>query len=371
MPVVGVVLWHQGGVVVRDFVAFQAAGKMIWDSPAKLYDLNEQLRVQRDLGVEDDFVPFTYTPAVAVLFTPARFLSVQVFFLVMLFGNLLLLFGGLLIAIKKLRLDNRRTDTLLLVASTAFPIYYNLIAGQLGLLSLLLYILLINELLKGRTGKAGFWVGALAFKPTLMLVPTGVLLWRRDWANVARAALVSAGFFLLALPLIGWKAYQEHLTVLRAMATNPVALKNLPAMQNLRALSHFLGLGDSGWIVASVLVIVGLGIALRRPHLEKWSICAFLIASVLIPPHLHAYNLAILIILPALGFPTSNWYQRLYVALGVLPLVFFALRWPIPATPLVLFALFWLSVYRSHRNRPLHAVEAERESQPKEEPVRN
>ena len=364
--VVAVVFWYQGGVVVRDFVAFQAAGTMIWDTPERLYDLNEQLRVQRNLGVKDSFVPFPYPPAVALLFMPGRFLSVDGFFLTMLLGNVVLLFGGLLVAMEKLRLDRGRTDTLLLVASTAFPVYYNLIAGQLGLLSLLFYILLLVELLKGRSGKAGFWVGALAFKPTLMLIPAGLLLLRRDWANVARAALVSAALFLLGLPIVGWTAFHEQFALMRAMATNPVALRNLPAMQNLRALSHYLGLGDAGWIAATVLVLIGLAISLRREHLEKWSICAFLLASVLVPPHLHAYDLAILIVLPVLGFPVSNWYQRVYVLLGVLPLALFVLRWPIPVTPLVLFALFWLSVYRSRRNVPTDEVQINQLSQTEE-----
>ncbi len=348
--VVAIVLWYQGGVVIRDFVAFQAAGTMLWETPGKLYNLDEQLKVQRALGVTgEEFVPFPYPPVVALVFVPGRWLSVDAFFLAMLAGNLILLTCALLLAIRRLRLETARAETLLLVASTAFPVYFNLIAGQLGFVSLLLYILFLSELLKENSAKAGFWIGALAFKPTLMAIPAGMLLWRRDWRNLARAAIVCLATLLVALPLVGWNGLKQQLAVMYSMGTNPVALKNLPAMQNLRALSHYLGLGDGGWVALSMLVVVGLAVALRGRRWDRWSVSALLLAAVLVPPHLHAYDLAVLIILPALGFPTSNWYQRFYVVLGLLPLAHFALRAHLPVTPFSLFVLFWLCVYKSRQ----------------------
>ncbi len=332
--VVAIVLWYQHGIVIRDFVAFQAAGTILWETPDKLYDLNEQLNVQKQLGVRgEEFVPFPYPPVVALVFLPGKFLSVNAFFLAMLAGNLILFWCALLLTIRRLRLNTARADTLLLVASTAFPVYFNLIAGQLGFVSLLFYILFVSELMKEDSAKAGFWIGALAFKPTLMVIPAGMLLWRRDWRNLARAGVVCLATLVVAFPLVGWKGLKEQLAVMYSMGTNPVALKNLPAMQNLRALSHHVGLGDGGWIALSLLVVLGLLVALSGRRWDRWSVSALLLAAVLIPPHLHAYDLAVLIILPALGFPTSNWYQRFYVALGVLPLAQFALRWQVPAAP--------------------------------------
>ena len=345
-----IALWYQGGVVVRDFISFQAAGTILWETPEKLYDLSEQLKVQRNLGLQgDEFVPFAYPPIVAVFFVPSRFLSLESFFVAMLVANLLLLFAVLLLAIRRLHLDTRQAETMLLVASTAFPVYFNLIAGQLGFVSQLFYVLFVSELLKEDSRKSGFWVGALSFKPTLMAIPLGILLWRRDWRNLMRAAVVTIAMTAAALPVVGWTGLRQQVRLMHAMGTSPVALKNLPAMQNLRAASHYVGLGDTGWILASALVVLGLALALRRRRWERWSISASLLAAVLIPPHLHAYDLVVLIILPALGFPTSNWHQRFYVALGLLPLVQFVFHRQFPATPLILFVLFWLCVYRSGR----------------------
>ncbi len=355
--VLAVVLWYQAGKVAtcpRDFVAFQAAGTILWDAPDKLYDQNEQLRVQYSLGLEDGFFPFPYPAVVALLFLPSRFLSVQAFFVVFLLCNLILLFTAMALVIRRLNLDAKGAETLLLVASTSFPVYFNLVAGQLGLLSLLFYLLFVSHLLKDRP-TAGYWVGALAFKPTLLVIPAILLLWRRKWAALERAALVSGALALLSFVLVGWNGTRQHLLLLKAMGTDPLALGNVPVMPNLRALSHYLNLGDVGWMAGSALVILGLAVASRKERLEKWSITAFLLASVLVPPHLHVYDLAILLIAPALGFPTSNWYQRFYVLLGLLPLIVYApTGTAIPLTPAVFFVLFWFAVYRARR-RPERA----------------
>ena len=344
--------------MVRDFVSFKAAGTIMCETPGKLYDLSEQLKVQKALGVPQDFVPFPYPAVIAALFLPSRFLSIGSFFICMLLGNLLLLFATLWIAIRGLHLDTRSADTVFVVVSTAFPVYFNLVAGQLGFLWLLVYLLFITDLMRERP-RAGIWVGILILKPTLFVLPAALLFWRRDWQALARAGIVSGALAALSFVLVGWKATQDYFILLRAMGTNAVALRNLPMMQNLRALADYLGLGDAGWIAGSSLVILGLAIVLRRQRLEKWSITAFLIGCVLIPPHMHVYDLVILLFVPALGFPTGAWHQRFYFLLGVLPVIEFVLRIPIPAAPAALFILFWYAVYRARAPLPEQRAQSE------------
>jgi hypothetical protein len=336
----------------RDYMAWYVAGDLLREHPASLYDPEAQAEQEHQLGVQDGFLPFVYPPFVALPFSALSLLPLRVFRDLILAGNLLLLFLCLHLVLKRYALDKRGKETVVLVASLAFPVYFNLIAGQLAFVSLLLFGLFICDFRAGKPA-AGYWVGALSFKPTLMIVPLTVLVARRDWKAAGRAAAVSSGLLLFSLLLVGVNGLYANVGMMSAMRAKEV----MHSMQNLRALSHFAGGGEAGWIVLAVAVLMLTAYFAYKGPVDKWLAAVVLLAAVLVSPQLHVYDLSILLLLLGLGVPSGGWYQRFYVLVATLPIASIWLAFPI--TPLALVLLFSWVVWRWRREHGGLAVEAE------------
>ena len=334
--------------VSRDFTGFYASARMLVECPHSLYDTQAQLEYQKALGIRQNFLPFPYPALVPLIFVPFTWVSLNTAYWLMLAVNLGLLFLGLAMMIRRYELKQDEAKTLLLVASTAFPIFTTLVAGQFAFVILLLIAMFFADLKKDRPS-AGIWAGALVVKPSLLAVPLLILL--LGWKKRALAAAGVTGAVIIGLSgmLVGWKGLGDQIALLMAMGRHPAALANVPFMHNLRALSHWLHFGDAGALILSGLVMASLCLIPRSRRSSPPFMIASLIAIALVSPHLHTYDLPILLPLVALGVPTGIWYQRAYVFVPLGILLFTYRFGPVPLIPIVLLALFFVCVLRARR----------------------
>jgi hypothetical protein len=349
--VLALVIYEWGPeTVTRDFTGFYAAAKMAVECPHLLYDAQTQLKYQTALGLGPDYLPFPYPAIVPLMFVPFTCFSLSTAYWLALAVNVSLLFLCLLLMIREYELKREEAKLLLLVASTAFPIFTTLVAGQFAFFILLLIVMFFAGLKKNRV-TAGIWAGALVVKPSLLVIPLLTLLLRRNTRALLAAGATAAGIIVLSGLVVGWQGLSDQAALLIAMGRDPAALANLQFMHNLRALAHWLGLGDVGALILSGLVILSLFTVPRPARSAPAFMIASLTATALVSPHLHTYDLPILLPLVAFGVPTGIWWQR---ACFLGPLAILLLTYQlgaVPIIPVVLLTLFVLSVLKARKGR--------------------
>ncbi len=358
--------------VTRDFTGFYAAAEMAVDCPHLLYNAQTQLKYQTNLGLGPDYLPFPYPAIVPVIYIPFTLFSLGNAYWLMLAVNVSLLFLCLLLMIREYELKREETKLLLLVASTAFPVFTTLVAGQFAFVILLLIAMFFAGVKKNRA-TTGIWAGALVVKPSLLAVPMLVLILTRNTRALLAAGATAGGIILLSGLVVGWRGLSDQAALLLAMGRDPAALANLQFMHNLRALSHWLRLGDGGALILSALVVVSLFAVPRVVRCTAPFMVASLTAIALVSPHLHTYDLPILLPLAAFGVPTGIWWQR---ACFLAPLTILLLTYEfgaVPIIPVALLTLFVFSILKARKGESavtaicadqLHAVDTAQPTSP-------
>ena len=334
--------------VSRDFTAFYATAKMVIACPDSLYDSQVQLKYQTSLGLGPSYLPFPYPAVVPLLYTPFTLVSLSTAYWLMLGVNIALLFLCLLLLIRRFDLDNGEARLLLLVASTGFPIFVNLIAGQFAFVSLLILVLFFSDMKRNRA-TAGIWAGCLAVKPSLLAVPVLILILKWNKRALVAAGITLTSIVVLSWAVVGWKGLSDELALLIAMARHPAAVAKLTFMHNVRALSHWSHLGDVGALIISGLVVALLCSVPAAKRSRPVFLMGGLLATALVSPHLHTYDLSILLPLVAFGVPTGIWYQRAFVFGPLLILVSTYLIGVVPIIPAVLLICFVLCIYKARK----------------------
>src|SRR5207249_1621199 len=278
--------------------------------------------------------------------------------------NLLCLALTLRLLIRRLELGSDQTFWLLLIVFCARPVYMTLLQGQVSFLVLLLLTLYVFDLQEGREVRTGAWAGLLLFKPQLLLLPLLILAWRRCWQGLLALMVVVTALSLLSLLLVGMEGLQQHVLLMRQMATAGGTLGVHPwAMHNLRALAHFSlprPWDSVGWWGSSALVVLAT-LWVQRPSLSNgqssaWRWSATVAALLLSTPHLNSHDLALLLLPCALILRTSEGNTPLPIAatlvgLSVLPFLTVVLwtmtevYWPV--MPVALIALFLVCLWQS------------------------
>ena len=278
--------------------------------------------------------------------------------------NLLCLALTLRLLIRRLELGSDQTFWLLLIVFCARPVYMTLLQGQVSFLVLLLLTLYVLDLQEGREVRTGAWAGLLLFKPQLLLLPLLILAWRRCWQGLLALMVVVTALSLLSLLLVGVEGLQQHVLLMRQMATAEGTLGVHPwAMHNLRALAHFSlprPWDSVGWWGSSALLVLAT-LWVQRPSLAEgqgsaWRWSATVVALLLSTPHLNSHDLALLLLPCALILHTYKGNTPIPIAaalvgLSVLPFLTVVLwtmtevYWPV--MPVALIALFLVCLRQS------------------------
>ena len=344
-----------------DFPVLYSGARLMWENRSSLYDLERQLAIQKaiDPRIGDSVLGFAYPPFTAFLLMPLGTISFSNAFLVMTVMNGLLLSIAVKLLVGHLSLNREQTTWLLSATLCNFGVHSTILQGQTSLAALLLVTLFLRSVQQDEQAKAGLWSSALSFKPQLLPVPMIILGARRK----LRALIVSVGIIgalaVFSAILVGPKGIADYIDLSRRFSALESDLGTNPQeMQNLRALAFYVPLGASAlyvWAALSATIVVGAVMLNRkrcggdRGAVMQW--IGNVTAILLLSPHLHAHDLALLVVPSALTLSLFRESIPAAVAIGLvliglLPLLPFVLAHPLPPImPFILLSLFAVSVW--------------------------
>lgn len=318
-----------------DFPQFYAGARLVWQSPAALYDPTKQLEIQKSIDPRiTEILPYTYPPVTAVLLIPLGWLPFPLAYAAMTALNLLLLMFSIRLLIAKLQLTKDQSTWLILSALCNFGVHSVLLQGQISFVVLLLLAIFAVAAQGCRQIGAGLTTGLVFIKPQLQGVPLLVLLGRRMWPALAIASTTMIALMIISVMLVGWAGIEQYLSLVGTYLTIERGYGSYPeAMHNLRALaqyaipfpwSRYFGLTLTGCVIAAAFVLNRLPHSDPRIVAMQW--IGNFVAGVLITPHLYPHDLAILIVPTAFavklyGETVPARLILLLIALGIYPLL--------------------------------------------------
>lgn len=301
-------------------------------------------------SAQDRYLP-VYPPTAALIFRPFAYLPYSTAVLGWIVVTIL---GYATVAWGASRLVNLSRDRgFLLRAAAAFPPFFLLVLyGQTTLIPLLAFALSWLALRARRPLLAGLALGLLSVKPQFAL-PIGIVLAGGMNGWILLGLGLSVGVQLAA---VAWVMGPQALTAYAGTVSGLSAVEHLLEpdpwrMHSMRALTRLIAdpAGDIAWVIGGLIVLM---IAVRiwrsdAPVDARYGLVV--IATVLVNPHLFAYD-AVVLILPFLwlgGWLASigdrfevPFWQGVYLFCVLILLPTAAVIF-VQASVLVLLWLFW------------------------------
>lgn len=287
---------------VRDFAHFYIQAVIAREGNAHaLYDRDEQAAmIRRHVGVNANLrFPPVYGPQVSVFFRPfSRFSYLTALDLWLIVT--LLIYGACCYAVWRIcpHLHDRRWTTLLLL--TASPgLHFALGFSQISAIGLACVTSAFFALRAGRPFVAGLAIGALAYKPPLGLAMAVVMIGAGEWWVVLGAIVAACG--QLAVGALYWHPaiLIQYVEALRRLPQVAAEMEPFTFhIHSWRSFFELLGLPLPVALAAyAAASLVTLLVALRcwrsrGPLVLRYSIV--LLATILVDPHMYAYDLLLL-----------------------------------------------------------------------------
>jgi hypothetical protein len=327
--------FSRGQVLGRDAYNFWVAGRLAIEGRiAEIYDPAAfGAAVKALLGPGAGLHVFPYPPPALLAVAPFGLLPYSVSLaLWSLIGA-----GAFLLAVAAPRAG--RTEILLALAAPMTLV--NLALGQNGLLSAALFIGGLR-LAASRPVLAGLLIGLLIYKPFLGLLLPVALIFSRRWAVVASAGATVVVLCALPLLLWGpevWRVYIEvtapYQRLLLEQGTGLAQFMKPSVFMSLRLLGADLATSYLAQLLCVILVLA-FGLAYlwhrRRAEADGQTIAVIALASVLLVPYVHIYDLTIVAGAQILMLRQPSGDRVLLPAQAVL----FGLLWMIPLAGLML-----------------------------------
>jgi alpha-1,2-mannosyltransferase len=279
-----------------------------------LYDFAGQTAFSHQLLPGSKDIPCipVHPPQVSVLFAPFAMMTyshAQLLWWIITCAGYALCCYGLWIACPNLR----PYPVVVALTAATFPGLLFLIKfGQTTVIALAAFTLAFYCLRGNRQFAAGLAIGLLAYKPQLGLVAAGIFLLTRAWPVVAGALITGLGQYAVACwwyrKLIALD-FLSLLNRLRYLDTEAYEPKEW-AMHSLRPFWRML-LPSSSTLAFSLYLATALLVFLcclriwKSPNPLSLRFAAFLLATVLVDPHLYVYDLVLLA--PALMLLVDWW----------------------------------------------------------------
>jgi hypothetical protein len=329
----------------QDFTIFYGAGQMVrHGQSSSLYDLAQQYEAQQrfapDVQIRHGALPYNHPPFEALLFVPLSFLSYLPAYLLWTFLNFLFLTAAVLRLHRQFpSLANAPQWLLLLAASGFFPVAIALIQGQDSMLLLLIFVLALVVLDRGRDVQAGAILALGLFKFHLVL-PVIILLALRRWRILLGFTPVAATLTVLSVAMVGWAGAWNYIWFLlhveNSGAGGAIVPQDMPNLHGLVACLGGTGAGAVSLIAVLAVIIFALtAMKIRRTQTAVSTI--FLLATtatVLISYHLLAYDLSLLLPAAMFLFLENDHDSSVWTKPAVLILLFL--------TPLYVLLWFYL-----------------------------
>ncbi len=293
---------RNGKLKGTDFLHFYTLGSLALEQRSQaLYDARAQAAQSERLVPESKGIYFqpVYGPQVALLFSPLARLPYGWAALLWIAASALL-YGWCCRAVWErcpaLQPD-RKTVALL---ALAYPAFFNLVAhGQTSALALLCFTGALLAFWKEKPFYAGIAIGMLIYKPQLGLAAALVLVFAREWRVVAGAALAAAAQLGVAWAYFGATVMENYGQALLRLGETAAVLEPKPfQMHSLRSFWTLLVPWPPAALalyLASAALVLGWALrAWRSGAPLSLRYAAFLLATVLVTPHLTVYDLVIL-----------------------------------------------------------------------------
>jgi hypothetical protein len=292
--------------LVRDFLHFYTQGVITREHNFNaLYDINTMAAVADRVlpGVRKVKFPPVYGPQVGLLFSPLTWLD-YIGALRLWLVLTLVAYGACVYFVWRECAALRGRGWPVLVLALAAPgLHFTLSFGQASAIGLVCFTVLWLSLNGGRPFMAGLALGALAYKPHLAVVAAIAFAWNRQWRVIAGALTAVGVQFLAGLLYWGPAIYASYAAaLLRVPAVLDSMEPNPDLTYSLRPFLADIGLPATVALVlslfASACVVLAAMVSWRPQRSLALSFVVMMAATMVVSPHLYAYDL--LILTPAL-----------------------------------------------------------------------
>ena len=304
----------------QDFTIYYMAGLLLREGQAShLYDLSTQYRTQltfTQVSIRQGPLPYNHPPFEAVLFVPFSLLNYWPAYLVWTALNLIMLAASVVLLRRQFPELAAVPPLLVGLGATAFfPVVFGILQGHDVLLLLLLFVLAVVSLDRGKDVWAGAFLAAGLFLPHLIM-PVAALFAARRWRvllGIVPGALLLGS---VSVVLMGWRWPIGYIRFVLQVEKSSAVSYGPQVVPNLRGLiAELPGLRYSGPWAAMLLLTLVLAssavvffLALRRIRSGRDSML-FLsslaaVTAVLVSYHALSYDLTLL--LPAVFFLLSR-----------------------------------------------------------------
>ena len=306
------VCWNTRRLVVAglpDFAIYYCTGAVVRQGMGhQLYDAAARFEVEQQFATNvPQFrgpLPWTHPPFEALFFAPFSSFSYLTAYLLWNAFNLILVGLALCLISPCLPQLRARAPALWLLAIAFFPIFFNLLEGQDGIILLFLYAAAYVFLKRDRDAAAGAILAVGLFKFHLILPFVLLLLLQKRWKLLYGFVPVSILAVLTSLAIAGTRALWAYPRYVFYWENVLAGADRVPAgMPNLRGLM-FVFLPD--WRYGPAVVLF-LSLALfiftayrcrsaRSPGLFDLNFSLALLTTVLVSYHVVSYDLSVLLI---------------------------------------------------------------------------
>ena len=289
----------------RDFMHFYVQGVVANSHDVHaLYDMDAQEAILASVvpGVHDVRFPPVYGPQVSLLFGPLARLPYATA-LQLWIGISLVLYALSMWALWRVSPQLRdRPWTMVVLVAGAPALVFDVGFGQTAALAVAFLTLGYLALRANRPFLAGLAIGLLAYKPQLGLAAAFVFLFAGEWRIVLGALTMAALQLVAGCAYWGLPILRAYLSALGRIPTVAGDMETFTFnMHSWRAFFELLLPSDVAlqvYIVAAIFTAIVAFACWRARGPLALRYGAFLIATVLVNPHLYVYDL--LLVVPAL-----------------------------------------------------------------------
>jgi hypothetical protein len=366
-----------GQVKGADFVHYYVLGKIALErNEPLLYDYQGQLQLSR-LAIPglagESYLPI-YAPQVSLLYSPFAMLPyLWAAALWMIFSAAI--YAVCCYAVWRSTPNLQGEGATIAILALALPAFFNLIAfGQNSAIALCAFVLAYLGLRSRKPFFAGMALGMLLYKPQLGIAAAVLFVLTLEWRLILGGLVTAASQLGIAWAYYGKICLLDYFHALRNLGQNAALLEpKLYQMYSLRSFWQMLlpwpSVAFALYLISAAIVLALLYGAWRSPGPLSLRYAAFLVATVLVDPHLTSYDLVVLApaflligdwILgnsAAVGLGRTKWLLYLGYALPLFSPAIRDLR--VQAAVPVFFLLFVALVAHSSRGTSLQPFGAD------------
>lgn len=308
-----VVFWNVRRLIAAglpDFAIYYCAGDVVRQGLGhQLYEPVPRFEVQQQFATAVPLfrgpLPWTHPPFEALLFVPFSYFPYLHAYILWNLLNVVLLGATLFLLQPYLSSVRARAPGLWVLATFAFfPVFFNLLEGQDGIVLLFLYAVAFVCLRNGRDAAAGIFLALGLFKFHLVLPFVLLLLLQKRWKLLYGFVPVSLLLLLVSVAIAGVRALITYPRYVFYWENMMAGKDRVPAgMPNLRGLIYVFF--SSGPYVVPLLLLLSLALlffvawrcrSAQSPARFDLSFSLALVATVLVGYHVVSYDLSVLLI---------------------------------------------------------------------------